>query len=179
MAYQDNQNFIPNDSKIKKLIVLFVFENMSINLSENTLLDMCTSENNWLTYMECKQFFFELVETNLIYKVPKTEYFNLTQDGRNCLDMFYTRIPVSVRDQIANYTRLNRVRFKKTQSYFCDYSRNSDGSYTVIMKINNDMFNVMDLKLRVDDKKTAKFIYKNWIDQASSVYTFLVENLTD
>ena len=43
------------DSKEQKLVILFVFDKMSIPLSEATVLDMCTSDNSWLTYMECKQ----------------------------------------------------------------------------------------------------------------------------
>ena len=34
------------DSKIQKLIILFVFDRMAIPLSEAALLDICTSENN-------------------------------------------------------------------------------------------------------------------------------------
>ena len=59
------------DSKEQKLVILFVFDKMSIPLSEATVLDMCTSDNSWLTYMECKQYLAELLDTNLIYRVPK------------------------------------------------------------------------------------------------------------
>ena len=51
------QDGIPTrlDSKIQKLIILFVFDKMAISLSEAALLDICTSETDWLTYMDCKQ----------------------------------------------------------------------------------------------------------------------------
>ena len=54
------------DSKIQKLIVLFVFEKMAIPLEESTVLDLCTSDNNWLSYIDCKQYLDELLETNLL-----------------------------------------------------------------------------------------------------------------
>ena len=41
------------DSKIQKLVILFVFEKMAIPLTEATVLDVCSSENDWLSYMEC------------------------------------------------------------------------------------------------------------------------------
>lgn len=167
------------DSKIQKLIILFVFDKMAIPLSEATILDICTSDNNWLTYIECKQYIAELMETNLIYRVPKSECLNITQDGVSCLALFFTRIPSSIRDDISAYARDNRMRYKKRQSYFCDYSKNADGSYTVIMRINNDISTLMELKLVVANRQLAKYLYKSWVDKASQTYAMLYDTLLD
>lgn len=169
----------PLDSKIQKLVILFVFDKMAIPLAETTVLDICTADNNWLTYMECKQYLAELLETNLIYRLPKSDTLNITQDGVSCLSLFYTRIPSSVREEVMAYTRENRMRFKKRQSYFCDYSKNADGTYTVIMKINNDITTLMELKLVVTNRQLAKYIYKSWVDKASAVYSIIQDTLTE
>lgn len=169
----------PLDSKIQKLVVLFVFDKMAIPLSEATVLDICTSDNAWLTYMECKQFLAELVETNLLYRVPKSECLNITQDGVSCLSLFFTRIPSSIRDEISQYARDNRMRFKKRQSYFCDYSKNADGTYTVIMRINNEISTLMELKLVVANRQLAKYIFKSWVDKASTTYSIIHDTLLE
>ena len=150
------QDGIPTrlDSKIQKLIILFVFDKMAISLSEAALLDICTSENDWLTYMDCKQYLGELLDTNLLYRVPKSEYINITQDGIGCLALFFTRIPASIRDDINAYARENRMRYKKRQSYFCDYSKNADGTYTVIMKINSDIATLMEQTVSLQNIST-------------------------
>ena len=108
----------PLDSKVQKLVILFVFDKMAIPLAESTLLDICSSDNNWLSYMECKQYLAELLDANLVYRVPKSEMLNITQDGVSCLSLFFTRIPSSIRDEIVQYARENRKRLKKRQSYF-------------------------------------------------------------
>ena len=167
------------DSKEQKLVILFVFDKMSIPLSEATVLDMCTSDNSWLTYMECKQYLAELLDTNLIYRVPKANTLNLTQDGVSCLSLFYMRIPTSIREEIAAYVRENRMRFRKKQEYFCDYSKNADGTYTVIMRIDNSSGTIMELKMVVANRQRAMYIYKNWLDKAAGVYTMLQENLVE
>lgn len=167
------------DSKVQKLIILFVFDRMAIPLSEATLLDICSSENDWLSYMDCKQFLSELIDTNLLYRVPKSDCISITQDGVGCLALFFTRIPSSVRDDINAYARENRMRFKKKQSYFCDYSKNADGTYTVIMKINNDISTLMEIKLVVGNRQHAKYIYKNWVDKAAGVYSLIYDTLLD
>lgn len=167
------------DSKVQKLIILFVFDRMAIPLSETTLLDVCTSDNNWLSYMDCKQYLNELIETNLLYRVPKSDCINITQDGIGCLALFFTRIPSSIRDDINVYARENRMRFKKRQSYFCDYSKNADGTYTVIMKINSDIATLMELKLVVANRQLAKYLYKSWVDKASQTYALIHDTLLD
>lgn len=167
------------DSKVQKLIILFVFDRMAIPLSEATVLDVCTSDNDWLSYMDCKQYLNELVETNLLYRVPKSDCINITQDGIGCLALFFTRIPSSIRDDINAYARKNRMRFKKRQSYFCDYSKNADGTYTVIMKINSDIATLMELKLVVANRQLAKYLYKSWVDKASQTYALIHDTLLD
>lgn len=175
----NSKTTIPMDSKIQKLVILFVFEKMAIPLTEATVLDICSSENDWLSYMDCKQYLSELVDTNLVYRVPKSECLNITQDGISCLALFFTRIPSSIRDEITAYARDNRMRFKKRQSYFCDYSKNADGTYTVIMKINNESTTLMELKMVVANRSLAKFMYKSWVDKASQTYALLHDTLLD
>ncbi|MBO7326396.1 MAG: DUF4364 family protein, partial [Clostridia bacterium] len=51
-----SKNPVATDSKIQKLVILFTFEKMAIPLTESTILDVCSSENDWLSYMECKQY---------------------------------------------------------------------------------------------------------------------------
>jgi len=170
---------IPLDSKVQKLIILMVFEKMSIPLKESTVLDICSSDNNWLSYMECKQYLTELIETNLLYRVPRSDYINITEDGSSCLALFFTRIPAHIREEIAQYTRENRMRYKRRQSYPCDYSKNVDGTYTVILKVNNDITTLMELKLVVANRQLATYLYKNWEDKASIIYSLIHENLLD
>lgn len=179
MDLTNSKTPIPMDSKIQKLVILFVFEKMAIPLTEATVLDICSSENDWLSYMDCKQYLSELVDTNLVYRVPKSECLNITQDGISCLALFFTRIPSSIRDEITAYARDNRMRFKKRQSYFCDYSKNADGTYTVIMKINNESTTLMELKMVVANRSLAKFMYKSWVDKASQTYALLHDTLLD
>ena len=42
------------DTFLNKLILLFVFDKMEVPLSESTILDMCSSANQWINYMDCK-----------------------------------------------------------------------------------------------------------------------------
>ena len=44
---------IQGDMFVNKLILLFVFDKMESALSERTIIDMCSTSNDWINYMDC------------------------------------------------------------------------------------------------------------------------------
>ena len=57
--------------------------------------------------------------------------------------------------------------------------KNADGTYTVIMRINNDITTLMELKLVVANRQLAKYLYKSWVDKASTTYSLIYDNLIE
>ena len=115
---------IQGETSVNKLIVLFVFDKMESALSERTIVDMCTTGNAWLNYMDCKVILFSLIEAGFIYKTDgnqEEDRFTITYAGRSCLDCFYERIPDDLREQIGEYVKENRMHFKRAQEYVGDY----------------------------------------------------------
>ncbi len=171
-----------SDSTLNKLILLFVFDKMEISLTENTILDLCTSRNNWLTYMDCMEALGDLIRTNFIYsttKRKKDNLYSLTPEGRICLAHFYDRIPASLRSQIVDNIKQNCLIFKRRQEYFSDYFQNADGSYTVLLKINDPVQPMLEIRLNVDNRSTAKAIFNKWEQSAPQVFSAINELLLD
>ena len=172
------------DSTISKLILLFILEKMEIPVTESTILDICTSRNDWINYMECKEIIYDLIQTNLIYKTDgkeREQKYNITYDGRDCLSHFYQRIPSAKRDEIALYVKENRAHYKRSQEYLSDYRKNNDGSYTVILKIQQQIADepLYELKILAPSRKSAIEACKKWTNIASSVYETTYESLID
>ena len=44
---------IQGETFVNKLILLFVFDKMESALSERTIVDMCSTSNDWINYMDC------------------------------------------------------------------------------------------------------------------------------
>lgn len=166
---------------VNKLILLFVIEKMDIPVTENTLVEMCTSWNVWMPYMDCKQALAQLLDTGFICQEvhDKTTYFSLTNDGRLCLANFFTRIPTSLRMEISEYINEHRMYFRRKQEYFKNFYQNSDGTCTVMLKIYDPIKPTLDIKMRVANRKTANQIYKKWEEKAALVYSTLYELLID
>ena len=62
---------VKGDAILNKLILLFVFDKMECPLTENTIIDMCCSSNNWISYMDCKPILNQLLEYGFIYSLAQ------------------------------------------------------------------------------------------------------------
>ncbi len=170
------------DSSLSKLIILFVFDKMETPLSENTVLDMCCSANNWVSYMDCQPTINTLKEVGWISRVNNTQtepLYSITPDGRVCLANFFIKIPASLREEITVFIKQNKLKYRKKQERTADYFKNKDGTYTVFLKIIEPTGPLMELKFVVASRKVAKDIYKKWEEKASSLYSILYDSLVD
>lgn len=172
------------DTTIQKLKLLFVLEKMEIPLTENNIIDICTSSNNWFSYLDLKEAMFELISVGFIYedKIQDEEpRYTITFDGRNCLSHFYYRIPKDIREKITAYTQDNRMNLKRSQEYVSEYTKNSDGTYSVVLKIKEPVLtsSLLELKLKAPNRQAAVEASKRWKDKAPNIYEVIYDNLLD
>ena len=175
---------ISSDSTVNKLILLFVLEKIEIPLSENSILDICSSRNNWINYMECKEILYQLKAVNFIYSVDQTEEeprYNIAMEGRNCLLHFYRRIPLGMREEITEFTKQNRMAFKRSQEYISDYEKMDDGSYNLKLKIRSPMDSepMFKMELRAPSRTSAINACKLWREKAPTIYETVYESLIE
>ena len=173
---------IQGETSVNKLILLFVFDKMESALSERTIVEMCTSEKNWLNYMDCMELLPKLLDDGFLCRVPSSDdepIYSITTDGRESLNNFYINIPKSIREEISSYVKRNSGKLRNRQECKADYFLNTDGSYTVFLKIIAPVQPMLELKFVVPDKKTAQNIYKNWESKASDLYSAIYDTLVD
>ncbi len=173
---------IQGETSVNKLIVLFVFDKMESALSQRTIIEMCTTGNNWLNYMDCVELLPRLLEDGFLCRISSSDeepLYTITSDGRDSLNNFYINIPKSIRDEIATFIKKNSKKLRNRQECKADYYQNVDGTYTVFLKIFAPVQPMVELKFVVPDKKTAQNIYKNWESKASELYSAIYDTLVD
>jgi len=170
-----------SETSTNKLIILFVFDKMETALSERTIVDMCSTSNEWMGYMDCVNVIHKLIDDNFICAVEGDDdpLYSITPDGRETLANFYINIPKSVREEISKFVRMNSGKYKNRQECRSDYYQNKDGTYTVYLKILAPVQPMLELKFVVPDRKSANAIYKKWEEKAANVYSAIYENLCD
>ena len=105
---------VKGDALLNKLILLFVFDKMECPLTENTIIDMCCSSNNWISYMDCKPIINQLIDHGFIYCLTQNgsdTLYSITSDGRVCLADFFIQIPSSIRENISKFIKLNGLKY--------------------------------------------------------------------
>lgn len=172
---------IRGETSINKLILLFVFDKMESPLTERTIVDMCSSTNNWLNYMDCMTLIQRMQKDGFIAQIPSSDDLSycITPEGRETLANFYINIPKSLREEISRFVKNNSAKYKTRQECKSDYYQNTDGSYTVYLKILGSFQPMLELKFVVPDKKTASHIYQKWEDKAQEMYSVVYETLVD
>ena len=173
---------LTGNTTVNKLILLFVFDKMEIPLTENTIIEMCCSRNNWISYMECKQAVAQLIEAGFIYcpqNGGRENYYTITPDGRMRLAHFFIRIPTSLRGEITDFIRDNRMNFRRKQEYFRDYFKNPDGTYTVKLRIHDPVQTVLEIQFNVANRYIAKSVYNKWEEKAAQIYSTLHDLLVE
>ena len=168
---------------INKLILLYVMDKMDSEMTEDTIFDMCYYRNKWLSYFGCKIALQELIKSDYVKEIKSTQtqdrYYIITNEGRSCLSYFFDEIPPSIRDEIVEFIKQNRLAFKRKQEYFSDSYKNDDGSLTVVLKIVEPTSTKIEVKLNVPQKLTAKKVEREWQEKASKVYSAIYDILLD
>ena len=178
-----NTGFVP-DAMANKLILLFILDKMEIPLTETSIIDICTNQNDWLNYMDCKDIMWQLINVNFIYKTVDEENesrYNINVEGRECLSHFFHRIPASLREEITNFAKQNRMQFKRNQEYVGKYSINNDGTYTAVLQIKDPLENrkLFEVKINLPSSKQAITACKNWKEKAPQIYENIYDTLAE
>lgn len=162
------------DEFVKKLIMLFTFEKMEMPLTDTSIDTIISANPSWMTYMDCKEVLFQLQESKFIYRASHDNdaVFGITQDGRMALANFYTKIPASIREEITNFAKINRQKFKRNQEYTYDYFKNSDGTYTVALRIKDGAANdyLLEIRIKATTRTAAVRAAAKWKENAPNVF---------
>ena len=134
--------------------------------------------------MDCLDLLYQLSEAKLICKTACKEgemRYTLTPEGQDCLTYFYKKIPSMLRDEISNFSKLNRLAIKQSQEYYANYSDADDGSYLVTMRIYESLISapLFEIKIKAPTRQSAEEACKKWRQQAPNIYETIYEKLVN
>lgn len=165
-----------------KLLILFILGKLEMPIEEDILLEMCSQDYDLIPYMFCKHVIFELIEFGFVKKKVTAQnkiHLTITEDGRNCLKSFYNDIPKSLRDDVSEIIKRDKLAMKIKQEFTSDYFKNSDNTFTVTLKILNIDKEMMNLELNIDKRQKALELHNKWQSKAPEVYKAISEILLE
>lgn len=173
-----------DDEDIKtKLLILFILDKYEMPIPEQILIQICSQDNNWVPYFVMPQTIEELINNHMAYarndSTIKDRYVEITEDGKVCLSLFYSKIYKSLRDDISSYIRKNKLQYRKKQEFISNYTQNANGTYTVVCSVLNGVQTLFEFKFIVPTKSKALSMSKKWPDKAPELYKIYSDMIID
>lgn len=184
MSEDKKEVFIDEYGEVeRKLLILYLIDAMEIPLSYNQISEFILDVGymDYITLITCLS---DMEESEYLEKTIEgtSSRYDVTDIGKEALEFFGKRIPISAKNRIKQYIVENKNYIKRDYEIIANYFEEvlDDGSYEYIVKCGtyeNDTM-LMELNISVVSKEQAKLICNNWRKNVSSIYTNIIKEIT-
>ena len=160
-----------------KVLILFVTARSSFPMTTQEIYEVCY-QDDCLSYFDVCTAIPEMVKSGHLKEVD-SERFEITEKGRRDGEITEDSIAFTVKQRAENavsrYNRqIRRSSYVKTQTV-----PRSDGTFSVIMALDDDQGNLMTLELMAPDQRQAVRLSKLFEKKAENVYNLTMAELLD
>jgi len=161
-----------------KLILLYTIEKTGIPVS-NLQITRLMLENRVMNYFLLQQFLGELCDSGFLTKSSEggKTFYAITQSGKQTLEYFSNIIPEGIKNTINNAVNSTKKIIKNETQITADFIPESENEYVVSLKVREDNFLLIDLKVTVGTKNDARAICKSWGKYAHEIYPEIIQSL--
>lgn len=163
-----------------KLIILTVINNFNIPITNAMIVDTVLT-HSFVEYIDIMQYLHELTETHLVtyYIENETRYYSLTQKGKDTVEYFSSKIPLTVRERLFATAKANAKAFLNDESVQAKYEKANDFEYTVKLSISERGGDIFSLKVTVGTESMAKAMCGRFKRDPQTFYTTVFSMLID
>ena len=161
-----------------KILLLYILSKVGKSISHNELLELVTSIVD-MNYFYFEQFLLDLLEDNYIFKYKKenTDIYEITEDGKNAINLTIDIIPGILKLQVDSKFKENLDTVKDKFSISAEYTPITKKEFSVRCKIVENNITIFDLQAHAGSREQAKQIVENWNNKATEMYPKLLEIL--
>ncbi len=163
-----------------KILLLYILSKVGKSISHNELLELVTSIVD-MNYFYFEQFLLDLLEDNYIFKYKKenTDIYEITEDGKNAINLTIDIIPGILKLQVDSKFKENLDTVKDKFSISAEYTPITKKEFSVRCKIVENNITIFDLQAHAGSREQAKQIVENWNNKATEMYPKLLEILVN
>ena len=136
-------------------------------------------DHGYTTYFTLQSVLSELSESEMIRleTIRNSSYYSITDSGEEALRYFQNRISKSIREEIDQYLKENKMQLRDEVSVIADYYKNTADEYSVRCVVREKYSNPIDLTITVPDEVQAKIACRNWKQNCQKIYEFVMKEL--
>lgn len=170
---------VSNDNNVyNKLLFLFILEKYEMPITKENIFQICCIDNNWIPYLLIETIINELINSKMVIKKTNKDgdYYEITEDGHQCLSYFFEKIHKSTREEVKQYIRSEKLKYKIKQELVTRIELNQEGTYNVKCLIKKETQVLCEFTIcNIPSKKKASQIAQLWPDIAPQIYKVYVD----
>jgi hypothetical protein len=182
-----------------KLIIMYIVDRLNIPVSNNAITRLVL-ETRLMNYFIFQQCFNELHEGKLLLLFPvrmgeqpaksttnpeanspqntkNSNGYMLSDTGKNTLQYFLNLIPPGIKNQLDKTITGSRSGIQHDSLVTADFTPESENNYSVVCKIDEKGFPLIELKAAAGSKKEARAVCENWKKHSTEIYGEIMESL--
>jgi predicted transcriptional regulator len=161
-----------------KLKILYIFYILNIPIN-NTDITKFVLDKDFMDYFSLQEIINGLKDDGFILHERKDgkNFYIISEEGRNTLEMFIEKIPKMYKDVVDNSFKSFKKEVEKKKQLVGHYFQRKDKDYTAILQAFEDDITVFNLSINVPDEETAKKIMKKWKDNPDKIYSEFINIL--
>lgn len=161
-----------------KLIILFMLDRTDYTMTNSFISDFIIGKG-YTDAFKLHESLSELIAGEFITRdaIRDTIHYKITNQGEEALSYFENRLPYSIKQDILEYLKVEKINVKNESEIYADYYYNNADWYTVACIIKDRRETLMDLKFDVPSKSQAESICNNWRSKSTEIYEYLINQL--
>ncbi len=161
-----------------KLMTLYMLNKVNFPLT-NTQISGFFLDKEYTSYFVFQQVISELLDSNLITSevVRNTSYYRITDDGIETIELFTSKIPVAIIDDIDIFLIDNKYELRNQVGTLADYYKSTNQDYVVNCQIKEGQSTLIDLSISVPSEDVAEDMCNNWQNTSQELYETIMKML--
>ena len=161
-----------------KLMTLYMLNKVNFPLT-NAQISGFFLDKDYTSYFVLQQVISELIESKLIVSetVRNTSYYRITNDGIETVELFTSKIPVAIIDDIDIFLLDNKYELRNEVCTLSDYYKSTNQDYIVNCQIKEGQNTLIDLNLSVPSEDVAETMCNNWKAASQELYSTIMKTL--
>lgn len=155
-----------------KLIILYILKNTPNFLTNNELTEFIL-DKGYMNYFALQQYLSELTEGVLI--VLKNEKYILLNKGVNMLELFKSKIPENVIQELTDEFKLQKQIVIKETQVIGDYYKKENDQYSVNLKLVENDETLFSLYFDVATEEQGERVSRIWKKDTQSIYKNIMD----
>lgn len=160
-----------------KLIILYMLDNLDFPLTNSQISEFIL-EKGYTDYFTLQQTIYDLESSELVLPetIRNSTRYRITEDGRETIAMFQSKLPSAIIDDIHKFFQDKKYQLRKEIDLQADYYP-VDNEYVVQCVIKEKKATLLELKLNVVAKEDAIYICDHWQKNSEEVYNYIVQKM--